>query len=222
MNEELGHLIEQKTDEEKKEIALKELEKPSKRPMDMIDMDAIRSVLRGEKPSFSVSMYKSENLTANEDKDKDSRHKVLQELRQELNPTFCPECGNFMEGKNEKLNKKFYKLRGRCFDCVIAFEHQLKIDNKWHTYEAQIITGNKLGFLKDIKQQADDFLNTGLKKVNEFVDSDGKIEKWANTDYEFTKKFVEGVLDEINGYIDDLTEYFKELTEELENGTTVA
>jgi len=58
-------------------------------------------------------------------------------------------------------------------------------------------------------------LNIGLKKVNEFVDSDGHIEKWTNNEYEDTKKYVEEQLVEINGFIDDLSEYYEELKEKL-------
>jgi len=207
-------LLEQgkQSDKDLRDAAQKQLGKKNERPMGMVDMDAIKSVMRGETPTFSVSMYESTPSAV--DEEKEGRHKVLHELRKELNPTFCPKCGGFMD-KNYRLNMKFFRLRGWCFNCNLKFERKIRDAGLWETFEACVITGNKVGFLEDVKRQADDFLNIGLKKVNEFVDSDGHIEKWTNNEYEDTKKYVEEQLVEINGFIDDLSEYYEELKEKL-------
>jgi len=201
------------SDEELREAAKKRLGKKNERPMGMVDMDAIKSIMRDEKPTFSVSLYSSPKTQSPEDKEKEERHKLFQELRQELHPTSCPRCGKWYE-KN-RLNAKFIRLRKMCFDCNLTVEAAIREAGLWEIYETKIIVGNKLGFLKDVKQQAEDYLNIGLKKKNEFVDSEGHIEKWTNNQYEETKAYIEEQIIEINGYIEDLGQYYEELTEQL-------
>ena len=49
-------------------------------------------------------------------------------------PSHCPECNQPM---TKRLDKKFWALEKRCFDCQVLFEHKLRIEGK---YEAGPVT----------------------------------------------------------------------------------
>ena len=52
-------------------------------------------------------------------------------------PSHCPKCKEPMD--NPRLDEKFWKLEGHCFDCQVAFEHNLRIEGKYEAYEKERI-----------------------------------------------------------------------------------
>lgn len=209
--------------EEKDELMKKKSDRPSARPMGDIYPQAIKRILDGEIPKITLSMYDKKNTIIDEEKEKqlneiierENRHKLFQELRKEINPTFCPKCGKFMKGR---LDTKFFAIRKMCFDCVIEYESKIRKKGLWRQYEDKIMTDNKLSFLRDVKQEIEDYLNNGgLKKEYEYVTEEGKIEKWSNEAYEETKLFLENTLKEINKIQEDLSSYLIELNEVLKD-----
>lgn len=210
------------SEEEKEELMRKKSTRPSARPMGEIYPKAIQRILQGESPKITVSMLDKNSTLTEEEKEKrleeirekEERHKIFHELRQELNPTFCPKCGRFMK---DRLDNKFYKIRKMCFTCVLKQERKIRDAGLWDKYENKIITENKLSFLRDVKQEVEDFLNGGLKRKYEYVNEEGKIETWENESYDSTKKFLENTLEDIKNIHADLTEYLNELNEELKN-----
>ena len=69
--------------------------------------------------------------------------KVMQGVRM---PWFCPKCKKAMK---KKLDDKFWRTKGHCFDCQIEFENQLRVKGEFDTYAKEIINNNKKAFLKD-------------------------------------------------------------------------
>jgi hypothetical protein len=213
--------LENLSEEEKLELMKKKSDRPSARPMGTIYPKLIKRILDGESPTITVSYHTNKNLSEEEIKSREEefnerleRHKIFEELRKEINPTFCPKCGRFMKSK---LDEKFYRIRKMCFNCVVEYEHQLRVSGKWEQYQTKIITENKISFLKDVKQEIIDYMNNDLKPEYEYVNEDGTIEKWKNTEYENTKKFLEKTLVEVETYIEDLEDYVQELEQELSN-----
>ena len=213
--------------EEKDELMKKKSDRPSARPMGDIYPQTIKRILAGDTPKIMVSMYDSKSTMSSKEREErlseaqemQERHKLLQDLRKEINPTFCPKCGRFMK---KRLDFKFYKLRGTCFDCVVLYESKIRRMGLWRQYEDKIMTDNKLSFLRDVKQEIEDYLNGGLKKQYEYVTEEGKIEKWNNDNYEKTKMFLENTLNEINTIIEDLSAYIEQLKEELKDVESIA
>ena len=97
----------------------------------------------------------------------------LTELRKSIRmPLCCPKCGTRM---NKRLDKKFYKLRGHCFDCNVAEEHKMRIEGTYKQYERETI-GKKLDVLyENVKDSFDDFIeNVGKQYITE----SGLKEEW--------------------------------------------
>ena len=55
--------------------------------------------------------------------------KIMQEVRM---PMFCPECKKVMK---KKLDNKFWRLMGHCFDCQIKVENKLRVEGKYEEWE---------------------------------------------------------------------------------------
>ena len=135
--------------------------------------------------------------------------KVMQSIRM---PLFCPKCKKTMK---KKLDDKFWRTKGHCFDCQIEFENQLRVKGEFDTYAKEIINGNKKAFLKDMKQSLDEFEETGGKV--EWLNSVGvqdvelEKEKWEMGESEFAK-----VVDEAKEHITKLEKAIEDESKELD------
>jgi len=135
--------------------------------------------------------------------------KVMQSVRM---PLFCPKCKKTMK---KKLDDKFWRTKGHCFDCQIEFENQLRVKGEFDTYAKEIINNNKKAFLKDMKQSLEEFEETGGKV--EWLNSVGvqdvelEKEKWEMGESEFAK-----VVDEAKEHITKLEKAIEDESKELD------
>jgi hypothetical protein len=61
-------------------------------------------------------------------------------------PMFCPFCKKTMSGR---INTKFWRLRGKCEDCVLKEEVQIRLSGDWEQYELVGELRNQIAFLQD-------------------------------------------------------------------------
>jgi ribosomal protein L37AE/L43A len=107
-------------------------------------------------------------------------------------PFFCPKCDKAMK---KKLDDKFWRMMGHCFDCQIEIENKLKVEGKFNDYAERKMLANQKSYLKDMEQSLDDFEKTGGKK--EFFNQVGvntpelEKEKWEMGETEFAKTISE-------------------------------
>ena len=134
--------------------------------------------------------------------------KVMQSVRM---PLFCPNCKKAMK---KKLDDKFWRTKGHCFDCQIEFENKLQVKGEFDDYAKNIINGNKKAYLKDLKQSLVEFEETGGKV--EWLNDVGALtpelerEKWEMGETEFAK-----VVDEAKQYITKLEKAIEDESKEL-------
>lgn len=91
-------------------------------------------------------------------------------------PITCPNCQKHM--KINDLNKKMYATQGMCFDCVIDYEHQIRISGNWENYMSQQLTANKNSSLKDFEQAVESWYN----EKEQFFTEAGQQENWSQGD----------------------------------------
>ena len=114
----------------------------------------------------------------------------------------------------KKLDDKFWRTKGHCFDCQIEFENKLKVKGEFDDYAKNIINGNKKAYLKDLKQSLVEFEETGGKV--EWLNDVGALtpelerEKWEMGETEFAK-----VVDEAKQYITKLEKAIEDESKEL-------
>ena len=127
-------------------------------------------------------------------------------------PWFCPSCKKTMK---KKLDNKFWRTKGHCFDCQIELENKMKISGDYENYEKTLINENKKSYLRDLKQSIDEFEQTGGKA--EFFNSVGvkdielEKEKWEMGEEQF-----QGIIAEAREYITKLEEAIDEESKELD------
>ena len=86
-------------------------------------------------------------------------------------PIFCPKCGS----KTNSFDKAFYEVHKTCFNCVIEFEHQLKIAGKYEDYVKRIHNSDIDGLIEDYTH----FVNEQLELASQsYVTEQGDVEKW--------------------------------------------
>jgi ribosomal protein L37AE/L43A len=119
----------------------------------------------------------------------DRLSEVMKEARM---PWFCPSCKKTMK---KKLDNKFWRIMGHCFDCQVDMENKLRVRGKYEEYEKSKMLENKKAYLKDLKQSIDDFEKTGGKAefFNEVgIDRKGvEKEEWSMGQENFDKLVTE-------------------------------
>ena len=88
-------------------------------------------------------------------------------------PLSCPCCGKIMKKRLDKYN---YKIHKKCHDCVIEFEHKLKIKGEYQNYIKKLKAKNSLDIVDEMESYLLDAINTSNSS---FVSEDGVIEKWS-------------------------------------------
>ena len=102
-------------------------------------------------------------------------------------PLCCPNCGKVMK---KRLDKPNYKIHKKCHDCVVEFEHKLKINGKYDSYKKKLVTKNSLNIVDEMESYLLDAVNTSNSS---FISEDGEIDRWMGgiNKEEWTKKIKE-------------------------------
>ena len=88
-------------------------------------------------------------------------------------PLCCPKCSKVMK---KRLDKPNYNIHKKCFDCVIDFEHKLKIEGKYNDYIKNLKAKNSLDIVDEMESYLLDAINTSNSN---FVSEDGVVERWV-------------------------------------------
>ena len=130
--------------------------------------------------------------------------KVMQSIRM---PLFCPKCDKAMK---KKLDDKFWRTQGHCFDCQVDIENKLRIKGEFDNWAQLKMLNNQKAYLKDLEQSIDEFETTGGKK--EWLNNVGvntpelEAEKWEMGEKEFenqiteARKFIQDAKDKVEEF----------------------
>lgn len=122
---------------------------------------------------------------------------------EKLNTCSAEDCTTIQYGQ---ADKKLIRKTGLCSNCLAKMETKLRIDGTYPFYVDYKITRNQIAYIKDLKMRFEDALS-GLSKTLEFVNEDGRIEKW-NYDTDIDK-----VKEDLQKDIDGATEAIEALLE---------
>jgi hypothetical protein len=116
-------------------------------------------------------------------------------------PWWCPECQKTM---SHRLDTKYWNLHGKCMDCVIKYETELRRTGQWKEYEEKKMKANYLASLKDRIAFLEDLRDT--TSAPEIIHADDArilmIEKW-DVDIDKVKEDIQKDIDELKGYLAD-------------------
>ena len=113
-----------------------------------VEKDYVQVGYQGKKPEDLGGKTRKSELTD-----------IMAEVRM---PWFCPECKKAMK---KKLDDKFWRMMGHCFDCQVEFENKLRMKGEFDDWAERKMLENQKSQLKDLEQSIDDFEKTGGKKT---------------------------------------------------------
>ena len=87
-------------------------------------------------------------------------------------PLCCPNCGKVMKGQLDKPN---YRIHKKCHDCVVEFEHKLRIKGTYNEYIKHLKIRNSLDIVDEMESYLLDAINTSNSG---HVSEDGVVERW--------------------------------------------
>jgi|TARA_B100000073_G_C23614293_1_gene525832 ribosomal protein L37AE/L43A len=171
----------------------------------------LKDLLSGKEHNKNYTQVGYEGKTEN--KGGETREGKMTSIMKDVRmPWFCPSCKKTMK---KKLDTKFWRTKGHCFDCQIELENKMRINGEYEKYAKTLINENKKSYLRDLKQSIDEFEQTGGKA--EFFNSVGvqeielEKEKWEMGEEQF-----QGIIDEAREYITKLEEAIDEESKELD------
>lgn len=136
--------------------------------------------------------------------------KVLQSARM---PWFCPTCKKTMK---KKLDNKFWRTKGHCFDCQIEFENKLRMKGEFENYARGLELENRKSYVRDLKQSLEEFKGTEGKQ--EFFNSVGvqdiELEK---EQWDMGQEKFETMVQEAKDHIDKIEKAIDEEQKELDS-----
>jgi len=156
------------------------------------NLDIIRSYLTGERPFVQIGYTPKEIKRKDGDEWTDAcgkRWKMVNgakvsvnsqaEMIREMTRQKCT-CGQDIRYGN-RLDAKFFLKTGKCFDCIIKEETELRILGVYHHYENYKMLSNYLGYLEDMKQKIEESIHhfeTESDTLNVLCNSEGFLEKF--------------------------------------------
>jgi len=149
----------------------------------------IKSTLKGENTKVQVGYSKGSESHKEGDIWTDSNGKQweykngyiqsIPKLQEARIPLFCPKCSNIM-GKSSKDSEVYYKF-GFCLNCLLERDIKMIQDGSFIGYEKKYIKDKQIGFYRESKEEIKNYLaELDEKDFIEFVNSDGKMEKWTS------------------------------------------
>tara|TARA_E500000305_G_scaffold93317_1_gene81758 strand:+ start:174 stop:743 length:570 start_codon:yes stop_codon:yes gene_type:complete len=142
-----------------------------------------------------------------------TRESELSEVMQSVRmPWFCPSCKKAMK---KKLDDKFWRLMGHCFDCQVEVENKLRITGEYEKYAQLKVLENQKSHLKDLRESIKEFEKSGGKQVwlNQVgvAAPDVEEEKWEMGKEKF-ETMVENAHEHLENLQNKLDEKEKQLT----------
>ena len=87
-------------------------------------------------------------------------------------PLCCPKCSKVMK---KRLDKPNYKVHKMCFDCVVDYEHKLRIKGEYDDYVKKLRLKNRLTEIDEIENM---FLELANQSNEGFISEHGEVERW--------------------------------------------
>ena len=126
-------------------------------------------------------------------------------------PWFCPECKKAMK---KKLDDKFWRMMGHCFDCQVEYENKLRVKGEFDEWAQKKMLENQKSQLKDLEQSITDFEKTGGKK--EWYNNVGVNTPMLEADkWEMGKEKFEETIQEARDFISNNRKKVEEAQKQL-------
>jgi len=101
----------------------------------------------------------------------------LDAAKQAVNfPIFCPSCKKPMK---PHLDKKWYNMYKRCYNCQVDFEFEIRKQGLWEEYEKFIFNSDIDGIMDTFQIWMDEEIQNESNQT--FITEAGDVEKWVGS-----------------------------------------
>jgi hypothetical protein len=157
------------------------------------DVNRLRNLVKGkyaDKSSTSVGFTKEQegphiegDIWTERDKTWTIKDGIKQNItkldvaREAVNfPIFCPSCKKPMK---PHLDKKWFNMYRRCFNCQIDFEATIRKEGLWKEYEKLTINSDIDGLINEFQIWIDDQIEHST--IQSYITEAGDVEKWTGS-----------------------------------------
>jgi hypothetical protein len=157
------------------------------------DVQRLRNLVQGkhaDKSQVSVGFSKGQELNHKEgdtwtegDKTWTIRDGIKQNVtkldaaKEAINlPIFCPSCKKIMK---PHLDKKWYNMYKRCFNCQIDFETSLRTQGLWEEYQTFLHNSDVDGLIQEFELWINEEI--AHNSIQSYVTEAGDVEKWTGS-----------------------------------------
>ena len=101
----------------------------------------------------------------------------LDSAREAVNfPIFCPSCKKTMK---PHLDKKWYNMYKRCYNCQIDFEYEIRKQGLWEEYEKLIHNSDIEGLIQEFELWINEEIQHN--SIQSYITEGGDVEKWTGS-----------------------------------------
>ncbi len=118
-------------------------------------------------------------------------------------PLWCPKCQKTMK---HKFDTKMWNMHGFCYDCVIKWHTQMKLDGTFDEYERKFMQRNEKAYLMDMIKEREDYIRTFRTPQAHY--SDGRWDELAPMSQ------FKGVMAEVQADIEACKKRIKQIEDE--------
>ena len=161
--------------------------------------EALGNLLKGEK----VEKRAMVGYTPKQKEKGDIKSELTDIMSEVRMPLFCKECKKTMK---KKLDDKFWRLFGHCWECQIQFEHKLRLEDKYDEWATNRAKKNQRAWVDDMivgieewrnERPPDQIYNVGIQnpevKVEKTQVSQKSLNKFADDAIKDLKKMKENI-----------------------------
>jgi hypothetical protein len=134
-------------------------------------------------------------------------------IREMLKQT-CSKCGLDMKWGN-RLDTKFFRKSGMCYDCTIDHDTILRAEGDWATYEKRKVLSSQLSYIKDARSYVEEsirYLEQSDGKIT-FVNEIGEPETWSGVQIETLLQGARGDYEKLTKDIEETESLLRSLPE---------
>lgn len=165
-----------------------------KRAKNKSNLSIVKDYLAGERPFVQVG-YEAPKQKVRKDgeiwKDKDGKEwiqtgasKISKSLYDARNATrqICSSCQMDIYWGGNHYDEKTFLKTGKCYECLIKEETQMRLDGTYDTYEKIKVIKNQRSFLNELKMKVEQSLSWLRNPENklQYVNEDGTTETWTD------------------------------------------
>jgi len=157
------------------------------------DVQRLRNIVKGkhaDKSQVSIGYSKEANQVHNEgdvwaegDKTWTIKDGIKQNVtkldkaREAVNfPIFCPSCKKPMK---PHLDKKWFNMYKRCFNCQVDFETDLRVKGLWEEYQTFLHNSDVDGLIQEFQIWIDEEIQHN--DIQSYITEAGDVEKWTGS-----------------------------------------